>query len=626
MRIDEIMQIMDRYNEMEIEYLKEIEDTISNIIKSGNLPQKPYGWALATKNFTAQYGEMGSDEHTDIEREVIFALDKEGNFVKHIIEMEEEFFEGRPPLRFPSKETEDCTIGTIIKELDLDAYIEYDNMYGMKEMSSLASDIYLHEEHLIDRYLRIKYEHKGEGLYLKLKEIEKNVVSNTISSHNLSEVSKNDCAPETAEHPPLINTTIKEAEIYTGDLKSYHALTRVYDGVKGNRKWLVKLVTVLIIISSILFVRIMRDVKYNQAIEYMHNEEYDSAYDIFDKLGSYKDSKTMAEMCLRLQEDTYDSGIATVEYDDISNEKGKEPLKKDRESEVYDEGDNYKVVQELIESGKYDEAIDVYKKLDGNGIDNVILQIVDTIKSNINSEVEQNNYERAIEIAEDGIILLNRYDSSKNVHDKMGELQNIINKTKYTLAEEYINSSKYPEAVTILSEISDYEESKERMMQAMYDYASDNSIPSDKLTQEYLILLKKEGYKDSQALYDSLFFYTMEIITNDDAEDVSTDMTEINYESDKYFHFRLGFTGDISLEENRTHKVNYELWQYARSGFGSVYDVEVGKWYYIKFSYSGGGAANMKLCLTLDNDKETIYGKELVLYWVDMNTGTKRYE
>ena len=137
--------------------------------------------------------------------------------------------------------------------------------------------------------------------------------------------------------------------------------------------------------------------------------------------------------------------------------------------------------------------------------------------------------------------------------------------------------------------------------------------------------LKQIGYEDSQQLYDSLFYYTIDMIVNNSEDDVSTNLTECDCNKDIYLHYNLKYTGDESLVDDINHTVGYEIWGYGREDLGSIEDVKKGWGWICKKMGDGRGAADLIFKLILDNNPQ-VFEKKVTVYWVDAYTGEHRYD
>ncbi|MBQ8666320.1 MAG: zinc ribbon domain-containing protein [Lachnospiraceae bacterium] len=238
-------------------------------------------------------------------------------------------------------------------------------------------------------------------------------------------------------------------------------------------------------------------------------------------------------------------------------------------------------------------------------------------------------YDKAIALYDKG-----EYSAAKAIFETLGDysdsavilqkIDEILMEEQYKEAQTRLENEQYEIAAANFRNIADYKDSTEKMHDSMYGYAVNHLSSNDRTTQKYLMELKNAGYDNAKSLYDDLFYYTIEIIVNDSENDITTDMEECWNKQDVYFHIRLRFTGDVSLDDNSVHTMKYELWRYGREGIGAFEDVEPG-WYCITKKADGGGAADFLLKVQLDNSDET-FDRPQVMYWKDAYTNEKRYD
>ncbi len=107
-------------------------------------------------------------------------------------------------------------------------------------------------------------------------------------------------------------------------------------------------------------------------------------------------------------------------------------------------------------------------------------------------------------------------------------------------AKDLIDSYKFKTAVSELSAISDYKDAKELIKKAKYGYVKENKNNDDYTTFEYLKSLKKDNYKDSAKIYKQLYDWKMEVIAvNTNNNDTVTNMSSLSIYSPVYVHFKL---------------------------------------------------------------------------------------
>lgn len=113
----------------------------------------------------------------------------------------------------------------------------------------------------------------------------------------------------------------------------------------------------------------------------------------------------------------------------------------------------------------------------------------------------------------------------------------------YKVAEDWYNDGQYEEALEWYEKINagkcSFDDVEERILEAKYGYVEDNFYNYNETTYKYLKLLKEEDYKDCRDLYDELYTWKTEIITNKTESDNSSDYSSFSKGSYIYFHVKL---------------------------------------------------------------------------------------
>ncbi len=220
----------------------------------------------------------------------------------------------------------------------------------------------------------------------------------------------------------------------------------------------------------------------------------------------------------------------------------------------------YKKGEELIVSGNYEEAVQVFENLDNYKDSNTKISEIKYLYGN--DLMNKGDYEAAITIFDSIInysdandkLNLCYYNYAKQCYDNKDyedcitycdKIKNFDKKTelyqssKYNIAVQSFNSGKYSTAYEYFNDINGYKDSNDKKKSAMYQYVKANYNNDDRTTHSYLLELKKENYSDSAKLYDSLYTWKMAIITNNSEDDTTTNMTKLSKYDDWYFHYKL---------------------------------------------------------------------------------------
>ena len=180
------------------------------------------------------------------------------------------------------------------------------------------------------------------------------------------------------------------------------------------------------------------EIKYNEALELMNSQKYEDAIAIFNTLNSYKDSNRNIDEC--------NMAISEIQYNKAL---------------------------ELMDSQKYEEAIATFKTLDGyknsnSKIDECNTAILDKKYNEAISLMNSENHDEAMAILKN----LNGYKDSTA---KINQLLDI----KYSNAEELMNNQKYVEALAIFRSLNGYKESAQKII-SVYQSLQLNTISAGK--------------------------------------------------------------------------------------------------------------------------------------------------
>lgn len=225
--------------------------------------------------------------------------------------------------------------------------------------------------------------------------------------------------------------------------------------------------------------------KYERALEQMESGHYDEALDLLDGL-NYKDSEKQIEKCMSaINDDKYVKALYLLKqekYDEayaILNGLGKQDVISKNKQER---------AEALIKAEKYDEAYALLEEIGKKDL------------------IAENKYERALALIDakkyaEAINLLNGLNF-RDSEEKIAKCRNEIKDSQYGRAMELIASGDYEAAYAILEEIGRHDAVTENK----YDRAM-SLMSSGKYSDAYALLLQIEsGYKDSDKKIEECIF------------------------------------------------------------------------------------------------------------------------
>lgn len=178
----------------------------------------------------------------------------------------------------------------------------------------------------------------------------------------------------------------------------------------------------------------------------------------------------------------------------------------------------------LIPSARIDEAM---KKAEGGDYDGAITmlkkygeteKVAEVNRMKATAAAEHGEYETAVRIYKD----LDDGDAAKQVHKQWadslfaeGKYDDALNHYRdasddagvFECAAKFSESGDYSKAISVLEPLlsKGYDGAENAMNEAKYGYITANYYNTDETTCKYLLELKGKGYKDTQALCDSLY-------------------------------------------------------------------------------------------------------------------------
>ena len=302
-------------------------------------------------------------------------------------------------------------------------------------------------------------------------------------------------------------------------------------------------------------------VKYAQAEKLAKDGSYDEAISIFSELGEYKDAQE------RTWQTAYDKGMYLMEHCDY-------PAASSMFASLHGFADarervkeaEYLYGEELMREHKYPEAVAALLAAEDFAdapslIDECYLQwaeeeykatnyetCVDLLRriSNLNNIIVSPETEAELDhniqmemAAEAGELAMPEEEVSEEpkVTENNG-YPAFYNDAMYQLALIYFEEGKLTDAINLLGEIPNYEDSMDMRMEAMYLYVTEHGSNTDQYTNAYLKELVEANYADSQKLAETIYAWSVEIVANNSATSKKNQATVTGTRT-CYFHFTL---------------------------------------------------------------------------------------
>lgn len=150
------------------------------------------------------------------------------------------------------------------------------------------------------------------------------------------------------------------------------------------------------------------------------------------------------------------------------------------------------------------------------------------------------------------------YDDARGIYSDLGEYRNsstMVLKCIYYKACANLNNGLYAYSIELFEQVASYGDSEAKISEAMYRYVKENQTRSDSTTLQYLERLVKEGYKDSQEIFNKLYAWKISIIAiNSNEQNTTYSMNAIEVDAPVYIHFKLS-GGKPNAETKLTIKV-----------------------------------------------------------------------
>lgn len=269
---------------------------------------------------------------------------------------------------------------------------------------------------------------------------------------------------------------------------------------------------------------------YQEASGLLREGQYKEAGDYFATLDNYKDSAELAQKAYySYVTELVDLGKLHEAYEAYTGK-----LPNDREAQKLAFEAEYQYAVDCFEAELYEDAAAAF----GN-----VREYEDSSKKETESlymwaeqEFANGSYEKAHEVFAQidgykdsnrqsqeayyqyGIELLNReeylpaqsvFEALDNYRDSRTQLR----EAKYHYAVALLTEKQYESAVPVFEELGRYKDSYNQWLTAMYAYVTEHYNNKDQTTYEYLLALKKNGFKDSAQLYKDLYTWTIKLVS-----------------------------------------------------------------------------------------------------------------
>lgn len=303
------------------------------------------------------------------------------------------------------------------------------------------------------------------------------------------------------------------------------------------------------------------DTLYQKGIYLISSGSYSEAATVFDSIPGYLDSSEQAVFCRN--ESAYLEATSLLEcgkYKEAAD--AFTVLARNGYSDSADQANasNYLYAQQLFDNGKYEEAYTVFNSLsdyknskalaeeseylyaierfDAGDYEKAVsaFKIVKDYKD-VPDRLPEARYQYALFLTESGDL-----DTAATQLKLLGDYKDSAERFKETYYQyglQLLNKGSYSAAVAVFNTLGKYQDSKTKLNEAKYEYVLQHNNKTDVTTYSYLKDLKAIGYKDSKAIYNSLYAWHVNIIINDSETNELTCMTTISKYSTVYCHVTL---------------------------------------------------------------------------------------
>lgn len=320
-------------------------------------------------------------------------------------------------------------------------------------------------------------------------------------------------------------------------------------------------VAVVAAVAGIVFGKVIPSAKYKQACSAMESGDYDSAYNLFSDILSYKDSAELAKNAgYQKASSLMDSGSyleAAELFDTLGNVNGCDSLKTESYylygKELYKKGEfhaAYLILREKVnvDNDSFEDSVELANIAEYQYASDCFdaENYGEAARSFANiSEYEDSGSRHQTAAYNFGLSLLTEqnYEEAAIVFEELGNYKDSVKKYKdaqYQKALALVSAEQFEAAVDLFGELGQYNDCLARKKEAMYAYTVSHKNRECTTTYEYLTELIKSNYKDSKKVYDELYAWTITGYVNTSATDTSTRLTSVSaYTKNVTFHYQI---------------------------------------------------------------------------------------
>ena len=218
--------------------------------------------------------------------------------------------------------------------------------------------------------------------------------------------------------------------------------------------------------------------KYNKAMTYKRDAQYDEAITVFNSLGRFQDAKQQAAECRQMRDDK-------------------------------DKNTTYIEAAKLKANGDYDAAIEIFESLKGYKDSDAMIEECGQLKL-------QAQYDAAQELLDDGdYAAAAKAFESLDYDDSAEKAKLCRDYISYENAKLYLKNGKYDDAIEVFTKLGDFEESKNKLTEAKIGKAK-ALIEEEHFTEAIGILegLLDAGTDVADVLADAKFGYVKYTVEN----------------------------------------------------------------------------------------------------------------
>ena len=350
------------------------------------------------------------------------------------------------------------------------------------------------------------------------------------------------------------------------------------------------IVVVLGIIYALTAPYIIPWIKYSIAVNAINSSDYEKGYQILSDLEDYRDSSE------QILAGKYKEAKECVENEDYA--KG---------CEIFESLGNYSDSKEQVLYAKYAEA---EKYFDNEEYEVALQKFMDIVDfSDSKERIKEVRYSYAKELMNSKNYSTAMEEFRKLKSNKYEDSENLYKECAYQYANQLFDKKDYYEAITNYERAGEYKDTKNKVLEAKYQYCKKENDVNDYLVRDYIFILRKENYKDSEKLYEDITRTRISIVVNNSETDSTTNKSSLSRYDKWYFHTKV-----ISCVPGKTVKLKYSL-TFPDGGVQSFFEnLKLNEGYTIYGWYSGNASSGQSGTATLKiyDENGTMIGSQSV--------------